>query len=96
MARLFRIFEKKRGQRRTGSTLMGRIWEAAFFGVLFLLGLASLANIFVGEVLHPSASLGLGYWLLVLVMASFVLIGGAGVIWAVIHPAPRPSGGQPW
>lgn len=85
MARLFRIFEKKRGERRTGSTMVGRIGEAAFFGVLFLLGAAALSNVILGEVRHPSESFGLGFWLLNLVLASFVLIGGGGVLWTVFH-----------
>ncbi|HPZ83149.1 MAG TPA: DUF3592 domain-containing protein, partial [Thermogutta sp.] len=38
MARWFRLFEKKRGNRRTGSEQIAGIWEGAFFGVLFLLG----------------------------------------------------------
>jgi len=85
VARWFRIFEKKRGQRRTGSTLIGRIGEAAFFGAFFLLGAATLTHVVLGEVMHPSATFGLGFWLLILVLASFVLIGGGGVLWAVFH-----------
>jgi hypothetical protein len=37
-----RIFGKKRGERRTGSKLLGSVGEALFFSVLFLLGLISL------------------------------------------------------
>lgn len=46
MARLTWLFPKKRGLRRTGSTLLGRVSEASFFLALFLLGFAGLA--FVG------------------------------------------------
>jgi hypothetical protein len=82
---LFRVFEKKRGERRTGSTLAGRIWEAGFFSVLFLLGAASLTNLVLAELREPSEGLRLGFWLLILVLSSFVLIGGGGVLWAVFH-----------
>jgi hypothetical protein len=85
VARLFRIFEKKRGQRQTGSKIVGRIWEAAFFAGLFLLGAVALAQLIVTEVVGPPDGLGLGFWLLVLAFSSFVLIGGGGVLWAVLH-----------
>jgi len=38
LARWFRLFEKKRGNRRTGSERIAGLWEAAFFASLFLLG----------------------------------------------------------
>ncbi len=38
MARRFRLWEKKRGGRRTGSKLLGSVGEAIFFVVLFLTG----------------------------------------------------------
>lgn len=38
MARWFRLFEKKRGNRRTGSDRIAGLWELAFFVGLFLLG----------------------------------------------------------
>src|SRR4051812_37542257 len=85
VAQLFRIFEKKRGERRTGSKIVGRIWEAAFFGVLFLVGAAALTHLILGEVMGPPDGLSLGFWLLVLVLSSFVLIGGSGVLWAVFQ-----------
>lgn len=85
MAQLFRVFEKKRGERRTGSKIVGRIWEAAFFGLLFLLGAAALTQVVTAEVLNSAPGLSLGFWLLVLVLASFVLIGGSGVLWTVFH-----------
>ncbi len=42
MARLFRLYEKKRGDRRTGSKQFGRLGEAAFFGLFLLVGCAAL------------------------------------------------------
>lgn len=83
MARLFRLWEKKRGGRRTGSRLAGSVGEAIFFGVLFLLGASSLAEVITSQIVNPTPELmkpGFGFWLMVLVMASFVLLGGAGVV----------------
>ena len=42
MARLFRFLEKKRGQRRTGSNLVGSVGEAVFYGTLFVLGVLAV------------------------------------------------------
>ncbi|MDX1944114.1 MAG: hypothetical protein SFU86_01805, partial [Pirellulaceae bacterium] len=88
MSRQFRLLEKKRGQRRTGSNLVGSVGEAIFSGVLFLLGSLSLSAILGSQLIHPnpeSFAFGVGMWLLVLVLASFVIIGGAGLIWTVLR-----------
>lgn len=88
MARWFRFVEKKRGRRRTGSNLVGTLGEAIFCGVLFLLGALSLSALIVNHVLHPdpgSFALGVGRWLAILVMGSFVVIGGGGLIWTVLR-----------
>jgi hypothetical protein len=42
VSRLLRLYEKKRGHRRTGSSKLGSVGEACFFGIFFLLGLATL------------------------------------------------------
>jgi hypothetical protein len=86
--RWFRLYEKKRGDRRTGSSFQGRFGEAVFFGFLFLLGAALLSNLIFQEVTHPTGAptnIGLGFWLQVLVFLSFVLLGGGGVMWAVVY-----------
>ena len=88
MARFFRFLEKKRGSRRTGSNLLGSVGEAAFCGAMFLLGTVSLTALIATEVVehHPeSFALGLGRWLLILVMAAFVLLGGGGLIWSAFR-----------
>lgn len=84
MARLFRFLEKKRGTRRTGSNLAGSVGEALFFGLLFLLGVGALSAI-IG--LHDPAAyaFGLGRWLMIMVAGSFVLMGGAGLLWTVMR-----------
>ena len=88
MARIFRFLVKKRGDRRTGSRLVGTVGEAMFFGVLFLLGSASLAALITDQFLNANPQIlapGFGFWVLVLVLASFVVIGGGGVIYTVMH-----------
>ena len=88
MARLFRLWEKKRGDRRTGSEFVGGLGEGLFFGVLFLLGSMSLAYLVASRLLGvvpPAFEPGFGFWLMVLVMISFMLIGGTGVVYTVLH-----------
>ncbi|MBC8351086.1 MAG: hypothetical protein H8E66_03815 [Planctomycetes bacterium] len=83
MARTFRLWQKKRGGRRTGSRLAGNVGEAVFFGVLFLLGALSLTAVITSQAMNPTPEIyrpGFGFWLMVLVMASFALIGGIGVV----------------
>ncbi len=73
MARFFRLCEEKRGDRRTGSELVGGRGEALFFGVLFLLGAMSLSYLVASRVLAVAPQLyqpGFGFWLMVLVMVS--------------------------
>ncbi len=89
MARLFRLWEKKRGVRRTGSKLLGSVGEALFFAALFVLGAISLAAVitsqFVREAPDELRFSGWALWLLILVLGSFLLIGGGGVIYTVLH-----------
>ena len=88
MARFFRFVEKKRGQRRTGSNLVGSLGEAIFCGSLFLLG-TLLLSILVGAYLaRPTPEqfgFGVGGWLLILVTSSSVVLGGGGLIWTVLR-----------
>jgi len=46
LARNFRVYEKKRGHRRTGSRKLGSAGEALFFAVFFLLGCGGLVALF--------------------------------------------------
>lgn len=88
VARIFRLWVKKRGDRRTGSRLVGTVGEAMFFGLLFMLGSASLAGLVTDQFLNPNPQVlspGFGFWVLVLVLTSFVLIGGGGVVYTVMH-----------
>ncbi len=88
VARTYRLWQKKRGGRRTGSRLAGNVGEAIFFGVLFLLGAISLAVVITTQAMNPTPEVyqfGFGFWLMVLVMASFALIGGIGVVWSALY-----------
>lgn len=88
MARLFRFVEKKRGQRRTGSNLIGSLGEAVFCGLMFLLGSILLSVIIGTQLVTPDPKVfhfGVGGWLLILVASSSVLLGGGGLIWTVLH-----------
>ncbi|MCO6456194.1 MAG: hypothetical protein J5I93_12915 [Pirellulaceae bacterium] len=88
MAKWIRVWEKKRGDRRTGSRLLGDLGEAMFFAVMFLLGVASLGYLIGSQVIEPTPelySLGVGFWLLVIVLGSFVLIGGGSLIFALLR-----------
>lgn len=86
MARLFRLLDKKRGERRTGSQWAGGVVEAVFFGVVFVLGLAALAFLISpnSTAAHPR-ELGYGYWMKILVMSACSLCGGTGMVWALLH-----------
>lgn len=88
MARWFRLLEKKRGDRHTVSQTAAGVGEALFFGAMFLLGAAWLSALIGGQLTASSVKelqIGYGFWLMVLLMTSFVLIGGTGVIWAVLQ-----------
>jgi len=88
MAPRFRFLGKKRGERRTGSRMVGSVGEAIFFGILFLFGAIALAALVSAQVINPVAAYyrpGLGFWLAVTVLSSFVFIGGAGVILTVLR-----------
>lgn len=88
MAPRFRFLGKKRGERRTGSRFGGSIGEAIFFGLLFLLGAVALTALVSTQVINPAAAIyrpGLGFWLAVTVLSSFVFIGGAGAFFTVLR-----------
>lgn len=88
MLRYIRIWEKKRGKRRTGSPTVGRVGETLFYGVLFLLGSVTLAALLTSQALNPDPRFfrfGYGFYLMVIVLTSFVLIGGTGLAYGVLE-----------
>ncbi|MGV3606632.1 MAG: hypothetical protein ACO1RA_09490 [Planctomycetaceae bacterium] len=58
--------------------------EALFCAALFVLGVSSLAALITSQVMG-SAAPQLGFWLMVLVLASFAIMGGVGLVWTVLR-----------
>lgn len=88
MSRLIRLLEKKRGDRRTGSNLVGSVGEAVFYGALFLLGVTALTALLTAHVVQPATAwyaVGVGFWCVVLVLTSFVMMGSAGVLRTILR-----------
>ena len=76
LPRLFRLLEKKRGERRTGSNLVGSVGEALLYGALFLLGVTALSTLIAVHFWQPQNawySVGVGFWLMVVVLSSAVM-----------------------
>ena len=83
LARRFRLWEKKRGNRRTGSKLWGSAGEALFFAALFLFGSISLTALLTTE--NQSFDAWASWlWLVGLVLVSLVFIGAGGTIWSIL------------
>lgn len=88
MLRYIRIWEKKRGDRSTSSPTVGRVGETLFYAVLFLLGSVTLAALLTSQALDPDPrfyTFGYGFYLMVIVLASFVLIGGINLVYGVLE-----------
>lgn len=93
MSRDFRVWGKKRGNRRTGSQRLGTVGELVFSSAMFVLGVVSLTALVLSQTLGDSSPFppGFGFWVLVLVLASFVLLGGGGVVWTILHASATPE-----
>ncbi len=83
MPRGFRLWEKKRGDRRTGSPLMGTAGEAIFFAALFLFGSLALAVLVLAR---PQILVGQSgtVWLVGIVLASLIFIGLGGFVYTLL------------
>ena len=67
----------------SGWWVVGSVSEAAFFGMLFLLGILSLTTVVAWQLFWPKSAIlqiGLGFWLLVIASSSFIVIGLTGFI----------------
>lgn len=94
MVKWIRLFGKKRGSRMTGWWLVGRVGEAAFFGLLLLLGIVSLTTVVTWQVFWPESNLfriGFGFWLMVIASSSFIVIGLTGFILKVTNTLASPE-----
>ena len=88
MLRYIRIWEKKRGTHRTTSSTVGLVGETLFYAVLFLLGSVTLAALLTNSAVEPDPryyTFGYGFYLMVLVLASFIIIGGVGLVYGVLE-----------
>jgi hypothetical protein len=88
VSRPFRIWEKKRGQRRTGSKLLGGLGEGLFFAALFFLGAVSVTALITSRITREAAeseATGIGFWLTMLVLVSSVLIGAGGFVLTMLQ-----------
>lgn len=89
-ARLFRLWGKKRGHRMTGWWFVGSLGEAAFFGILCLVGILALTTIIAWQVFSPETNafpVGLGFWVIVIASASLIAIGGVGFVIRILWVA---------
>lgn len=85
--RRFRLWEKKRGSRRTGSSWWGGAGETLFFGSLFLLGALTLTELVVFWMREdPESFLAStwGVWLSVLLLGSLVIVGAVGSVYSAV------------
>lgn len=85
----FKWLEKKRGARRTGSRIAGGVGEALFFGSVFLLGGVALTGLILSRILKELPSgvpklEGLGFWIALLVVVAFIVVGGGRFVYAVL------------
>jgi hypothetical protein len=66
---------------------VGTLGEALFSGVLFWLGILSLTSLIVSQTMSatPLYGPGFGFWVLILVLSSFIVLGAGGVILTVFH-----------
>jgi len=94
VAKLFRLFGKKRGGRMSGWWVVGSVSEAVFYGLLFLLGIVSLTTVVTWRVFWPASSIleiGFGFWLMVIASSSFVVIGLTAFLFQVSHVMASPE-----
>lgn len=94
MAKWVRLWGKKRGSRMSGWWVVGSVSEAAFFGLLFLLGIVSLTIVVAGQVFWPESTIlrpGFGFWLMVIASSSFIIIGLTAFVLQVTQTLASPE-----
>lgn len=85
--RRFRLWEKKRGNRQTGSSIFGGAGETLLYAGLFLVGVATLTQLIWLRVSGTAESFVTSNWgmaLSVLLLGSLIVIGIFGSIYSVI------------
>ena len=94
MAKRFRFWTRKQGTRTTGVRELGEFGEVVFFATLLVLGLVSLLFVlgmrFSGAE-TPLSQPGGGFWLVVIVLISFILLGGRGLAVTLLKMGTSPE-----
>ncbi len=78
----------------SGWWVVGSVSEAAFFGALFILGIVSLTIVVSGQVFWPESTIlpiYFGFWLMVIVSSSFIVIGLTAFILQVSQTLASPE-----
>lgn len=94
MAKWIRLWGKKRGSRMSGWWLMGQVGEAAFFGMLLLMGIVALTTVVTWQVFWPESNvlkIGFGFWLMVIASSSFIVIGLTGFVLKITGTLSSPE-----
>jgi hypothetical protein len=94
VAKWVRLWGKKRGTRMSGWWVVGSVSEAAFFGMLFILGILSLTTVVAWQLFWPKSAIlqiGVGFWLLVIASSSFIVIGLTGFVLQVSQTLVSPE-----
>lgn len=90
MKRRLRLWGKKRGGRMSGWWFVGSLGEALFFATFFLLGVLCFTTLVTWQFLSPNTQvvrIGYGFWLLVGVSVSFIVLGTVGFWYRVLKVA---------
>ena len=89
MARLFRIWGKKRGDRRTGSQRLGGVGEVLFHAALFLIGSFALVAVLTSQIVRFAAAEAYvrawEIWFLLPILVSLVLTGAGGLFRSIMQ-----------
>ena len=87
MAKRIRFWQKKRGDRRTGSPLVGSVGEAIAFAIILLVAFFAICALFASRFMEvpglSSIAIGSRFWTGLLVLSSMVIMGAVGLVWTV-------------
>lgn len=87
MAKRIRFWQKKRGDRRTGSPLAGSVGEAIVFAILLLVAFFAICTLFASRFMEvpglSTMAVGSRYWTGLLVLVSMAIMGAVGLVWTV-------------
>ena len=86
--RRFRLWEKKRGHRTTGSAIWGRVGETMFFAAIFLAGAVGTTIFVATGLVFDEGNAPQWDWsrtIALLVLISLIVSGALGVLFSVSH-----------